>query len=197
VRIGILAAMVALVTLAASAQAQRFDLGPQLALPVAGAQVGHAELGIGGGLTFTAMHDDVQGFGVDVVYHYWPVSSEFKDDFDVLLGRLWQKIDADTWAFSALQTTIHVKVVAPMHGRFSPWVQAGAGVYRIDRNLNGATVLRVTYDPGGYGTLGFDVPVSARTKLGLDATYHHLWSETDLGSDFGAFEIGAHVLFGL
>jgi len=168
-----------------------------LTMPLPAAGVGAMEPGISAGLTFDAAGRLFPVVGFDLAYHYWPASPGFKDDFDALLQGRGQAIDAATWAFSAFQATLHVKVAAPVSRRFSPWIKAGAGAYLVDRNLTGLVAMaRVTTAPGAYGSIGVDVPVSPRVTLGLDGTCHRLWSKDDLGSDFVALEAGAHVLFG-
>jgi hypothetical protein len=96
----------------------------------------------------------------------------------------------------------------------APWVQFGAGGYRIDLNLDeqtregtyasvtGPRLGNVRVVPGWYGGVGFDFPVSPRVALGLDATYHYLWSRDKSWTgrndmpDFSAWTVGMRVLFG-
>ena len=56
--------------------------------------------------------------------------------------------------------------------------------------------------PGGYGGVGLDFHVSSPVVLGLDATFHYVWSRDKSRSgvndlpDFSAFTVGTHVLLG-
>jgi len=44
--------------------------------------------------------------------------------------------------------------------------------------------------------LGVDFASSPGLRLGLDASYDHLYSRDQLGADFGSFAIGTRVTFG-
>jgi outer membrane protein W len=49
---------------------------------------------------------------------------------------------------------------------------------------------------GGYTSLGLDYDANPSLRLGLDTSYHFLVLDQEYGSNFGAFEVGTHVLFG-
>jgi hypothetical protein len=176
--------------------AVRVEFGPLLAFPVPSADVGNAELGIDTGATVTVMDKPGAGVGIDLIYHQWPTSADFKSEFDKSL--IFLKIDSETWSIRTLQATAHVKLLAPSVAGTVPWFQAGIGLYRLDPNLIAPTGdrLKATNETGAYGSLGFDHVASPGLRLGLDATYHHLWVKSSFGSDFSALSIGAHVLFG-
>jgi hypothetical protein len=216
-RLRSLALTLAYLAVATGAEARNTWFGAQLAFPVPARDIGDTPPGIDAGVTFDVMTKPYVGFGVDLIYHYWPASPEYKAAFDRYLRRtrFWV-IDGTTWAFSAFQTTAHVKLVAPLNGRCRPWVQAGAGVYRLDRHLtepnmdgvyagivgagpiNGEAVL------GWYGSVGFDFRTSSNLVLGLDASYHRVQSEEESIQwvrdadipDFTAFTVGTHIQFG-
>jgi opacity protein-like surface antigen len=216
-RLGILAVTCACLVVAAAAEAQDVWIGPQLGFPVPGHDVGDHELGIATGVSFTIMNNPYVGYGVDVLYHYWPASPGYKAAFDDYLRRTrFEMIDSETWAISAFQYTAHVKLAAPLNRSLSPWVQIGAGLYEVDRRLEdashegvyvwvrGTNLLNTWTAPGCYGSVGFDFRAAPRIVLGLDASYHHVWSENDSpgwaedvhAPDFSLFTVGTHVQYG-
>lgn len=207
-RLRTLALTAALLALAAGADAQGLWIGPQLAFPVPGRNIGDAQLGFDAGVTFDYLQDPNGGVGVDLIYHYWPASPSYKAAFDDYLARTrYQVIDGSTWAFSALQATVHGKLVVPIVGQHGPWVQIGLGAYRVDRNLTepdwvGSTFIRggshsnITTVPGWYGSVGFDVRTGPNTRVGLGAEYHYLWLGAEEGPEFSAITVGTHLLFG-
>ena len=194
--------------IARNALAGDFSFGPMVAFPVPGNDVGDSQLGIDAGATVNMMKNQYVGLGLEVVYHYWPTSPEYKTDFDRYLSSNWyQVIDGSTWAFSALQMTGHLKLMAPVLERPRPWVQIGGGLYRIDRNLGEpdwsdspviaiGSGLRYAVVPGWYGSVGFDYPAGSNIAIGLDATYHQIESENKTIPTFSAFTLGTHILFG-
>src|SRR5437870_5099227 len=122
-RLWLLALTISCPSIAASAEAQTVEFGPQVAMPVPILDVGDKELGMSGGAVVTRMKNSSFGVGADLVYHYWPASSEFRRAYDALLRREFfnfVSIAEPTWAFSALQTTAHVKILAPLSGLVVP-----------------------------------------------------------------------------
>ncbi len=207
-RLKILALTAALLALAMGADAKGLWIGPKLAFPVPARDIGDAQLGLDAGVTFDYLQDAYGGVGVDLIYHYWPASPSYKAAFDNYLASTRSEvIDGSTWAFSALQATVHAKLVAPIVGQHRPWVQIGIGAYRIDRNLTenwvGSTFIivpgnhsNISTVPGWYGSVGFDVRTGPNTLVGLGAEYHHLWLGTEEGPEFSAITVGTHLLFG-
>jgi len=179
-----------------SRPAKADEIGGGLGFPLPTAEVGDHELGLHGGLTFTLFPPAQIGFGMDAVYHHWPVSPEFKTSVDrQLLGLL--KIDAPTWNISAIQTTAHFKLIAPLRAAFRPWLQCGAGIYLVNPRLEFmGDNLDSKFERGAYGSIGFDYAANPRLRIGLDASYHYVWMKDDMGSDFDAWEMGTHLLFG-
>ena len=187
---------IACLSIAAGAEAQTVEFGPQFAMPLPIRDVGDTELGITGGATVTSMKNSSFGIGADIVYHYWPSSAEFKGAYDALLRREFfnlVSIAEPTWAFSAWQTTAHVKILAPLSGLAAPWLQIGGGLYFVNNNLEILGVVKP--ELGYYAKVGVDFKSCDSMKLGLDATYHHLSTKDALGADFDAFTIGGHLLF--
>ena len=207
-RLGILALTFACLAMASGAEARDGWLGVQLAFPVPARDIGDTQLGIDVGVTFNQMQNPYVGFGLDVAYHYWPASPDYKAAFDrYLRNTRFEVIDASTWAFSALQVTTHLRVWAPMLAPRGPWVQVGGGMYRVNRNLAGsnrdgvyAYVIggpsNIQVVPGGYASVGYDFPVGSRWLVGFDANCHHVWSEHEGMRNFTAFTAGTHILFG-
>ncbi|MBI5710932.1 MAG: hypothetical protein HZC42_11620 [Candidatus Eisenbacteria bacterium] len=199
----------ACLAIAAGAEAKSTWFGPQLAFPVPARDIGDTQLGIDAGVTLNNMGSSHVGVGVDLVYHYWPASPEYKAAFDrYLRSTRYEAIDGSTWAFSAFQVTAHLKLVAPMIERHGPWLQVGAGMYRLNRNLAdpnwddsvvivvGRGLSNITVVPGWYASVGFDFRTCSNMVLGLDANYHHLRSENKDIPHFSAFTVGTRVLFG-
>lgn len=200
---------------AAPAEAGTTWVGAQLHFPVPARDIGDTQLGVGAGVTLTRMMNAHAGVGADLSYHYWPASAGYEAAFDrYLRSTRYEALEGSTWAFTTLQVTGHVKLVAPAGQRFAPWVQVGAGAYRLNRSLDerrpegtyawvtGPRLGNISIVPGWYGGVGLDFHVSSPVVLGLDATFHHLssrdksWSGVNDLPDFSAFTLGAHVLFG-
>jgi hypothetical protein len=177
-----------------AAATPNYEIVPRFGLPLPGGDVGASELGISAGVTATGMTHRYLNGGVDVVYQYWPASAAFKTAFD---RRMWLLvIDEPDWAFSTLQITSHVKASVPLRGWLAPWIRVGAGIYRVDPNLElFGHRLDAVYNPGSFGSVGVDFMTGARAGVGLHATYHHVWAEDSFGEDFTAFTAGLHLLF--
>ena len=199
-----------------SAEAQETWFGPAIAFPTPAQDVGDDQLGIDLGLTLQRKPSSHVGVGFDLVYHYWPATPEYTAAYDRYLRSWFQTIDSSTWGFSAIQGTAHLKLIGPSLEGHAPWIQLGAGLYRVNRNLaepnwEGSTVRilgpgpkRIVILPGWYGSFGVDFRVSSRVILGLNATYQNLWKqgEPTVWGDrmeipgFSAFTLGTHALFG-
>lgn len=211
VRFMLLALAFGFLSIAASA-AQSFELGPQLAISAPTGDGGEAmDAGINAGVTATFMKNSTAGIGVDLGYHHWPGSSEANAAYDALLSRLsGTPISGSKGTFSAFMATGHVKVIPPLSGRVAPWVQVGAGLYRVNGNVKvpedqlraaGWQVVKqssgdIFYEFGYMGGVGLDFKTNTSMKFGLDASYHYLQSRGDLRVNLTMFTIGAHVLFG-
>jgi hypothetical protein len=213
--IRIFIATLACLAFAAPSMAGTTWVGAQLHFPVPARDIGDSQLGMGAGVTLTQMKHANVGVGADLIYHYWPASAGYTAALDRhLRSTRFQTLEGSTWAFMTLQVTGHVKLVAPAGRRYAPWLQVGAGAYRLDLNLDeqrpadtyawvvGPGLGNISVVPGGYGGAGLDVHVSPAVVLGLDATYHYVrardksWSGVNDLPDFSAFTIGAHVRFG-
>ncbi len=203
---------------AAPSDAGSTRLGAQLHFPMPTCDIGDTQLGVDAGVTLTHMENSQVGVGLDLIHHYWPASSSYEAAFDRYLrtSRM-EALVGSGWALSALQMTAHVKLVAPTGERYSPWVKVGAGVYRLDLNLDprrpegtyawleGPGLGNIRAVAGGYGQVGLDFHASSPVVLGVDATLHYVQSgkrstfgfdgKNDM-QDFTAFTVGMHALFG-
>jgi hypothetical protein len=189
---------------------QGIEFGPTFSLPIAAGSASREELGLDAGLSLTARLSPGFGAGLDVAYHYWPVSAEFKQTYNELLHRqLFNTLEVGggTWGLSALQLTGHVRFVAPTDGALRPWARVGGGLYNVNPHISGysgdAGFFTITAGPwnptrhfGWYCTTGCDLFNGPRSRAGLDATYHRLDSVDTYGSDLAVFTIGAHLLVG-
>jgi len=200
----------------APAEAGTTWVGAQLHFPVPARDIGDTQLGVDAGVTLTHMQNAYVGVGADLIYHYWPASAGYTAAFDrYLRSTRFEALDGSTWAFTAFQVTGHVKLVPPAGQRYAPWVQVGAGAYRLNFNLDeqrpadtyawvvGPGLDNISVVPGGYGGVGLDVHVSSAVVLGVDATFHYLRTRDKMNGygvndlpDFSAFTVGTHVLFG-
>jgi len=206
---------IACVALAAPAGAGTTWIGAQLHFPMPARDIGDTPLGVDAGGTFTWMVNRYVGVGADLVYHDWPASAGYVGAFDRYLRttRL-EALDGSAWAFTALQFTGHVKLVAPVSRLCAPWVQVGAGEYRLNLNLDerwpadtyawvvGKAPENVSVVAGWYGAVGLDFRLASPVVLGVDATYHFVrpqnkdWHGANALPSFSAFTVGTHVLFG-
>ena len=212
--IRILVLTLACLALAAPAGAGPTLLGAKLDFPVPASDIGNTQLGVGAGVSLTRMQTAHIGAGLDVIYHYWPASAGYEAEFDRFLRSTRYEALDGTWAFTAIQVTYHMKFVTQAGRHCSPWVQVGAGAYRLNRNLDerrsadtytwvtGPVLHNVSIVPGYYGSVGVDVHACSPVQLGLDATYHYVqsrdksWTGANDLPNFSAFTVGAHVLFG-
>ena len=189
--------------------AQTFELGPQLALSSPTGRAGNSwDAGISAGVTATFMENPIVGMGLDVGYNRWPGSPSANaaadEFFTNLSGGI--PITGSKFTLTAFQAMGHAKLVAPVHGRLAPWIQVGAGVYRVNVSLklpevgwdvvNPGSLEGIHYEFGWMGGIGLDSEESTRMRFGLHATYHYMQTRDESGGHFTFFAIGAHVLFG-
>ena len=193
-----------------ASSAQTFELGPQLALSSPTGRAGDSwDPGISAGVTTTFMESPIVGMGLDVGYGRWPGSPSANAAADELLTNLsgGTPITGSKFTSTAVQATGHAKLVAPVHGRLAPWIQVGAGVYRVNVSLKlPGDQLRaagwpgplddIHYEFGWMGGIGLDSEESTRMRFGLHATYHYMQTKDESGAHFSFFAIGAHALFG-
>lgn len=186
------------------------EFGALFAIPLPAADITNTEIGLATGLTLTSLMTPHVGAGLDFVYHYWPAGDAFKATFNSLLGRETYgliELGGTTWRLNVLQMTGHLKFVAPLGGGMRGWLQIGGGPYRIDPNTTGFSgqegffifnvrPLKTRVLGGACGSIGVDLVNSGRMRFGLDASFDHVWSKDDFGSDFDAYAVGGHLLFG-
>jgi hypothetical protein len=185
-------------------------LGPTFSLPLPAAIANRDEIGLSLGLSFTGKSSPMVGVGVDIAYHYWPVSTEFKQEFNEVLGVMtWNtlKLGGGTWGLQVVQLGGHVRVAAPTTRSVRPWLQVGASAYSVNPNTSGysgdagffrvtASPLRPTWHVGCSVAVGTDLFGGPRARMGLDATYHFVNASERPGQDLQIFTLGAHSLFG-
>ncbi len=187
-----------------------FELGPAVSIPIPDGSASRDESGLDAGLSFTGNRNRNMGFGLDVAYHYWPVSGDYKDTFNELLRReTWNtlQLGGTGWRLNARQLTAHVKLTALADRTWRPWLQAGVGFYQLDPNTTGYSgnagffgvrigSLKRTTHPGYNITAGAEVRGGPRTRLGLNASYHRVRCRQAYGSELEVFSVGCHVFFG-
>ena len=185
------------------------ELGAHFAVPLPAADMSSTELGLETGMSLTDMMSPGVGVGLELAYHYWPASSEFKDRFNRRLrDETWNilELGGTTWHLSAFSTTGHFKFVVPVD-RLMPWLKIGGGVYVVDPHVTGyhgdagfffvdAGPFPRKVVPGACGSIGVDLVNTGSMRFGLDASYEHLVTAHSYGSNFEALAVGGHLLFG-
>ena len=201
---------------ATSADARATRAVVQFGFPLAARDAGNSRLGVDAGASIETMPAAYYGFGLDLIYHYWPTSPDYRAAFDRYLSSTrFQVLDSSDWAFGALQVTPHLRLLAPEYARIRPWIELGGGLYWVDRNISdpnwdGAVISVRGVDwhdtvmlPGWTSSAGFDVRIGARTALGTDATFHEVGRQNATGAwgdpvslrPFRVWTVGTHVIF--
>jgi len=187
-----------------------FEVGPTFSLPLPAASANRDVIGLDAGLSCTGKTSPILGIGASIAYHYWPVSTKTKREFNETLGDL--ELGEGTWGLQVVQVGGHVRVAAPTTRNLRPWVQVGLSVYRVDPNTSGysgnagfftvvAPPLDRTHHVGYSVVVGADLLGGRSARMGLDATYHFVDCNDRFGDDrFGeslqVFTLGAHLLLG-
>ena len=100
-------------------------------------------------------------------------------------------------SWSALEATLNVRAVARVSRDFSPWIQVGAGGYRVASHLR-VPAVQLQVDGAsarfGYvGCVGFDLPAFTHVAFGVDASYHYLLWKDASGANLTVFTVGLHL----
>lgn len=180
-------------------------IGARLGAPVPGDDVGDRPIGGNAGLTLETTDGRYVGVGMDIVFHSFPASSEYRAAVDRWL-RAWryQQIDSPDWAFEAVQFTAFVKLRAPVLGRHGPWVKAGTGFYRVDENLadpswvgsvarwagRAEPLLVEGWNAGG----GLELRAGSNARLALGVQYHEIQRVYRGVPEFTVLTIGLDVM---
>jgi len=202
-RLLLVAPALACFAVAPGASAGDWEIGPQFGatMPMDVAAESF-DLGFFGGAAFNHRETRSGQIGFDLLYHYWPGSPSAEARLDEFLGSFLNAFGATElphtkFSLHCIQTTLHVKVVAPVSGPAVPWIQAGAGSYFMISHLEafGRGSNDDSWRFGLNASTGLDFAMGGGTKLGVDAGYHNVfWSEPG-SSNFSTFTVGAHVLF--
>jgi hypothetical protein len=188
-----------------------FEVGPTFSLPLPAASANRDVIGLDAGLSCTGKTSPILGIGASIAYHYWPVSTKTKREFNETLHHL--ELGGGTWGLQVVQVGGHVRVAAPTTRSTRPWLQVGLSVYRVDPNTRGYsgnagffTVVAPPLDPTHH--LGYSVAVGAdlfggpSARMGLDATYHFVdcindrFGDDHFSESLQVFTLGAHLLLG-
>lgn len=192
---------------ASIAEARGLEYGPRIAYSIPTGDAGEALVpGVGYGLTGTFMVTPRDGFGVDIAHHRWSGSPDVDRSLDEFLSLITgAPISGSRTTVSAVQATMHVKVVALERGPILPWMKVGAGVHRFSSKLElpiaalqdaGVHVGTSGPDPisykfGYHVGVGLDLRIATDTRLGLDVSFQFI----DTGKpDLTAFTFGASLL---
>src|SRR5262245_31481676 len=186
------------------------EIGPTFSMPLPVGSANHDQLGLDAGLSCTwSTENPYLGLGVDFAYHYWPVSAEFKQEFNhILRAETWQtlQLGGGAWGLQVIEFGLHLRVAPPMARGARPWLQVGAGTYHVDPNTSGysgdAGFFTVTAPPlertqhlGGSVAVGAELFDGRYARVGLRGTYHVVDCSRRYGKDLQVFTLGAHALF--
>lgn len=162
------------------------------------------------GVSATLPTTSGMGIGVDVAYHYWPLSGAFKQRFNDRLHRTTLntlELGAGTWGLQVVQYGGHIRVdESEFHG-VRTWVTIGMHAFLVDPRITGyegdagffqvwASPLPVTNNLGGSIMAGADLFGHRHARMGLHAAYYIVECSERYGSDLQVFTAGAHLLFG-
>src|SRR5262245_22196943 len=190
--------------------AHGIEIGPTFSLPLPVGSANHDQMGLDAGLSCTwSTENPYLGLGVDFAYHYWPVSAEFKQEFNHLLrAETWQtlQLGGGAWGLQVIEFGLHLRVAPPMARGARPWLQIGAGTYHVDPNTSGysgdAGFFTVTAPPlertqhlGGSLAVGAELFDRRYARVGLRGTYHVVDCSRRYGKDLQGLKLGAHALF--
>lgn len=189
---------------------QGFEIGPTFSLPLPAASANRDVIGLDAGLSCTGKTSPILGIGASIAYHYWPVSTGTKREFnEILRDETLHTLEMGegTWGLQVVQVGGHVRVAAPTTRNMRPWVQVGLSVYRVDPNTSGysgdagfftvvAQPLDRTHHRGYSVAVGADLFGGTPARMGLDATYHFVDCKDPYGESLQVFTLGAHALFG-
>lgn len=190
---------------AAERAVQGFEFGPTFSLPLAAASANREVLGLDAGVTCTMRLKPRFGVGLDAAYHYWPVSTDFKEGFSRRLRLV--TLGGSAWGLQIRQLGGHVRLETPVLRDSRAWLQLGLNSYRIDPNTTGyegdAGLFWVSAPPLEAVTVsGYSISAAVERvhgpglRVGLDVTYHRVSCEDEFGQNLEVFTLGAHTLFG-
>lgn len=145
------------------------------------------------GVTGTRMMNDQWGFGADVNYHMWNGSDEANSAAELAFG------SGSEFKWSALQATANVMMNIPSQGMMSPYLKGGLGLYNVSFKLESpsgdmdTSESKLGFNFGG----GMNFASSGNMRWGVNAAYHVVPAEEDLGSDLNAMTFGLNVMWGV
>lgn len=187
-----------------------FEIGPTFSVPLMTSSMNRLEPGAEAGLSATLLVAPRVGVGVDVAYHYWPVSRAFKKRFnDYLRMGTWNTLElgGETWGLQVLEYGGHIRLQASeMHGVRS-WAAVGLHSFHVDPNMSGYTgdagffwvsvpAPRPTDHLGYSVSAGADLFGGRHARMGLHTTYYFVNCSDKYVSDLKVFTAGAHLSFG-
>lgn len=184
--------------------------GARVAIPLPSDDVSGTEIGLNARLNLVDMATPWFGFNFALGYQYWPASTAFKSSFNETVRKtFWGLLElgGTSWEFSTFHAALQLRFEAPLGGPVRPWLEIGPSGALVDPHVRGfedsagnVVSSNLSFSnslvAGFSSSIGFDVAASPSVRLGLHATYDHLASNHSFGSDFGAFSVGAHVMFG-
>lgn len=188
-----------------------FEIGPTLSLPLMRMGMNRLEPGADAGVRATLRATRELGFGVDLAYHYWPMSRSFKAQFNETFRQdTWNTLELGegTWGWQVIEYGGHVRVDFPKAHGVRAWTAVGLHSFHVNPNTSGysgdagffyvvsAPPLKATDNLGHSVALGADFFGNHHARMGLDATFYYVSCRDHYYSDLRVFTLGAHMLFG-
>ena len=145
------------------------------------------------GATGTHMVNDQWGLGGDIGYHAWAGSSSANAAAELLFGA------GSEFSWSAFQASGHAVMMFPTQSNVKPYANVGLGIYDIALKLTTPTgddntsKTKLGFNFGG----GMNFVGSGNQRWGMDAAYHIVPAQDDLGTDINFFTLGVNLMWGL
>lgn len=194
---------------APAAAAGRWTLGAQAGMAVPSGDFGDAmQSGFDGGVFTDYWVNEQFGIGIEIAGNFHTAKDEYNDAINAITeallifgGATTANSDLEVKA-SVLRFGLRGTLAVPTSGPVSPFVQAGAGFYRLNISLEGpVTADGVTIDIdeseddtnfGLNGGVGVLFATSPSLSVGVQGQIHHVFTEDDATQ---YFSIGAVARF--
>jgi opacity protein-like surface antigen len=145
------------------------------------------------GVLGTHMVNDQWGFGGDLNYHMFNSSDEVNAAAEVDFG------PGSEIKWNTIQGTAHVVMNIPTRGGVNPYLKGGFGLYNLGIKLvspSGDTSDSESKFGFNVGA-GMNFASSGKMRWGVNAAYHIVSAEEDLGANVNVMTLGLNVLWGV
>ena len=187
-----------------------FEIEVHTAIPAPAADIGTIDIGMRAGASVLWRQDARTAMGLDACYHYWPMSSRFKQAYNqrfrnALLGTV--ELGDGSWRMTARSATGFVRVTPWPSSALRPWFKLGGGLFQLDRRLKPfsgdagffsitMTDLPIENDIGVTGALGLDFASGSRLRWGIELNVDHVAMKPPIGRGLTVLAVGVHAVFG-